>query len=148
MRWQDCVALALAALPFLTACSGESKEPAETVSAINWSDGSRVVQRTPKSPRQQAEEAGNATAMWVTDRGFEPRQITVAQGSRVKIYLLNQGLNEHNLVIPRFGIVTQPLVRGADTYVEFTASAKGSWPYFSDAPGAQERGIDGLLVVE
>lgn len=148
MRWQDCVALALAALPFLTACSGDSKEPAKTVSAINWSDGARIVQRTPKTPRQQAEEAGNATAMKVTDHGFEPAQLTVSYGSRVKIYLTNIGVREHNLVIPRFGIVTQPLVRGSDTYIEFTASAKGRWPFFSDAPGAQERGLTGQLIIE
>lgn len=148
MRWQDCVALALVALPFLSACSGDAKEPAESVSAIKWSEGAKIVQRTPKPPRQQAEEAGNATEMRLTDHGFEPAQMTVPYGSRVKIYLMNQGLSEHNLVIPRFGIVTQPLVRGADTYVEFTASAKGRWPYFSDAPGAPERGINGVLVIE
>lgn len=148
MRWQDCVALALVAVPFLSACTGESKEPTETVSAINWSDGSQIVQRTPKSPRQQAEEAGGATTMRVTDHGFEPAQVTAPFGSRVKIYLTNQGVREHNIVIPRFGIVTQPLVRGGDTYIEFTASAKGRWPFFSDAPGAQERGFDGVLVVE
>lgn len=147
MRWQDCVALALAALPFLSACSGD-KEPAESVSNIRWSDGGKIVQRTPKSPRQQAEEAGNATSMRMTDHGFEPRQVTTAVGSRVKIYLVNQGVSEHNLVIPRFGIVTQPLVRGGDTYIEFTAGAKGRWPFFSDAPGAPERGFDGVLIVE
>jgi plastocyanin len=148
MRWKLCAALTLLALPFLSACTGESNQPAETVSAIDWSDGSRIVQRSPKSPRQQAEEAGGALEVRVSDAGFQPSQVRAAYGSRVKIYLLNTGIREHNIVIPRFGIVTQPLVQGGDTYIEFTASEKGRWPFFSDGPGAHERGLDGVLIVE
>lgn len=148
MRWQDCVALVLLALPVVGGCSARREEPVKSASAVNWSNGSRIVQRAPELPSKQVAEVAGAQSIRVTDHGFEPAQLTVTHGSRVKIYLTNYGLNEHNMVIPRFGIVTQPLTRGADTYIEFTASAKGSWPFFSDAPGAPERGIDGLLVVE
>jgi plastocyanin len=148
MRWQYCVGLVLLALPLLGACSTRAEEPAHAVSGIDWSDGSRIVQRTGKSPREQAAEAGGAVEVTVTDSGFQPAVINALVGNRVKIYLQNQGQHEHNLVIPRFGIVTQPLVRGGDTYVEFTASQKGRWPFFSNAPGVQERGLAGELIVE
>lgn len=148
MRWQVCVALGLLALPFLSACTGKSDEPTKPVSSVNWSDGRRIVQQAPRLPSDQVAEVEGAQKVRVTDHGFEPSQMRAAVGSRVKIYLTNYGIREHNMVIPRFGIVTQPLARGADTYIEFTASAKGTWPFFSDAPGAQERGFTGQLIVE
>lgn len=148
MRWQHCVGLALLALPLLGACNSRAEEPAHAVSGIDWSDGSRIVQRTRKTPREQATEAGGAVEITVSESGFQPAVVHALEGNRVKIYLQNQGKQEHNLVIPRFGIVTQPLVRGGDTYVEFTASQKGRWPFFSDASGVKERGLEGELIVD
>jgi FtsP/CotA-like multicopper oxidase with cupredoxin domain len=149
MRWQRRVCLGLLGLSLLWGCGRSAKEPVQPASASPvLGDHSLIVQREPLSPRQQAERQQGVTAVTVTDRGFQPTQVRVVYGTRVKIYLTNRGKSEHNMVIPRFGIVTSPLTQGGDTYIEFTASERGHWPFFSDAPGTPERGLAGELIVE
>ncbi len=112
---------------------------------------SYIIQDKPKPIAQLMEGKTGVVMMSMTDRGVEPSTITAKLGDEVRIYVKNNGTKEHNLVIPQFGVVTRNMAPGADNYIAFTASIKGSWPFFSDASnkGAKaEAGLQGILKVE
>ena len=107
-----------------------------------------AIQEAPVPIAQQMAGQTGVVEMAVTARGYEPAQLTVGLNDRVQIHLVNRDSKEHNLVLERWGIITAPLAPGAETYIEFTASEKGAWPIFSDAPGVAEAGYDATLQVE
>lgn len=107
-----------------------------------------TIQSAPMPVDKQMAGQTGIVQMAVTDRGFEPRMLTAPIGGPVKIHLRNTGKQPHNFMVPRFGIVTGDLAPGAENYIEFPASQKGDWPFFSDSPGQEEPGLDGILKVE
>lgn len=116
-----------------------------------WEEpGSRVlaIQTEPMSIAEQMKGQTGIVHMTVSEQGFLPPLLRVKEGSRVRIHLSNTGSKEHNLILPRFGIVAAVMPPGGENYIEFTASEKGRWPFFSDASGQEELGLVGTLVVE
>jgi len=107
-----------------------------------------VIQTEPRPIAAQMAGKTGIARVTVTDRGFEPARITARVGDRVKVHLRNAGTREHNLILPRYGVFPQNLAPGGETYIEFTASEAGAWPFFSDAPGSPEPGLAGELRVE
>lgn len=107
-----------------------------------------IVQTEPVPIEQQMAGKEGIIRVTVTDKGFEPAQITTTVGGRVRIHLVNQGTKEHTLTLPRWGIFTRNLGPGEENYIEFTANEKGDFTFFSDAPGAKEAGLEGVLKVE
>jgi len=140
----------LAAL-LLAGCGSRRGIPEAGVPRYPWdADGTQavIIQDRPLSVAQQMKGQTGVLTLEVSDTGFVPPLIRVAEGSRVKIHLRNTGARYHNLVIPRFGIVAGAIPPGGENYIEFTASEKGAWPFFSDAPGYMETGLLGTLLVE
>lgn len=84
----------------------------------------------------------------ITEGGFRPQIIPAKVGGQVRIHVRNAGTAAHNVIIPRYGIVTRTLGPGEESYVEFTAGEKGDWPLYSDAPGEPETSLVGTLKVE
>jgi len=116
-----------------------------------WDEpGARVlaIQTEPVPIEEQMKGQTGIIHMAVSEEGFVPPLIRVKEGDRVRIHLRNTGRREHNLVLPRFGIVAGVMPPGGENYIEFTASEKGRWPFFSDASGREEIGLVGTLVVE
>jgi len=107
-----------------------------------------AIQDKPVSIAEQMKGQEGIVTLTMTEAGFSPNILNVSIGDRVKIYLKNDSPGEHNLVIERFGIATSLMAPRAENYVEFTASEKGQWPFFSDAPGQVEEPFRGLLKVE
>lgn len=107
-----------------------------------------TVQTEPVPIAQQMAGQSGVVRVVVTDKGFEPDVIATTVGGRVKIHLINQGTKEHTLSIPRWAIFTRNLAPGEENYIEFTASEKGIWPFFSDTPGEPEPGLAGEVKVE
>jgi uncharacterized cupredoxin-like copper-binding protein len=83
----------------------------------------------------------------ITDTGFHPTTIHGTTGSSVKIHVKNQGRNVHNFIIPAYYIFSPNLRAGESTDIEFTPDKKGTFPYYSDAPGTKEPGFIGNLIV-
>lgn len=131
-------------------CAGRkpASEPIQPPAGPEFSAPSVITQTAPIPIAKQLEGQVGVKVLVVTDTGFEPAAITVRAGDVVKLHVLNRGAREHNLVIPRFTIATSNMAPGAENYVEFTADAKGAWPFFSDAPGQAETGLLGSLKVE
>lgn len=86
--------------------------------------------------------------MRITDQGFAPPVITTTVGGRVRIHLRNGSSRAQNLSIPRFGIYSRSMDPGDENYIEFTASQKGDWPFFSDPTEGAEPLATGRLQVE
>lgn len=107
-----------------------------------------IAQQEPIDIGKQMEGLTGIVEMEVTDERFTPQLLSVAVGATVRIHLRNAGTNPHNLIIPRFRVVTSNLPPGGENYIEFTASQKGAWPFYSDAPGVMEPGLQGALQVE
>lgn len=107
-----------------------------------------AIQDKPVPVAQQMAGQTDVTEMVVTDSGIEPKILATTVGGKVKIHLRNKGSKEHNLIVPEFGIVTSNLGPGQENYIEFTANKKGTWAFFSDAPGKAEPGLAGSLKVE
>lgn len=126
-----------------------ARPPATPLAADNGGPSSSyILQREPVPITAQMAGAVGVVRVVVTDRGFEPGQILAKKGERVKVYLQNKGAKPHNLVIPRFHIATSAMLPGGENYIEFTAGERGSWEFFSDAPGVAEEGLAGRLKVE
>lgn len=129
-------------------------EPAPLVTGSPWEDApagnEAVTAQTEPVPiaRQMAGQTG-IVQMVLTDEGIQPGELRTTVGGRVKIHVRNEGKQEHNLVIPRWGIYpTHNLPPGGETYIEFTAGEKGAWEFYSDAPGKVEAALKGILKVE
>jgi uncharacterized cupredoxin-like copper-binding protein len=83
----------------------------------------------------------------ITDTCFQPNILKGSVGSTVKIHLINKGKKEHNFVLPAFYIFSPNLHAGESTDIEFSPDKAGTFPYDSDAPGFQEPGLSGHLIV-
>jgi plastocyanin len=114
-------------------------EPGEKVIAI---------QTEPMSVAEQMKGQTGIVEMQVTDRGFEPKILRTTIGGTIKVHLRNTGSQVHNFVLPQFGIVAGNTMPGGDNYIEFTASQKGEWSFYSDTTGQPESGLNGTLKVE
>ncbi len=78
---------------------------------------------------------------------FEPSEILVKKGDRVKILLINdQGF--HDFVIDKLNIKAQRLDVGFVDVIEFTAKKKGEFQYYCSVGDHKERGMVGKLIVE
>lgn len=139
----------LLAVVGVAACS--SQTPHQEPAAVSQSESHPrpvITQRAPVPVQKQMEGRENVLRLVVTDEGFVPSVLRVQEGGRVRIHLQNEGNQEHNLVIPRWGIVARNMGPGEENYIEFTASQKGLWPFFSDTSGSSEARLRGTLQVE
>lgn len=148
MRSAACICL----LTLLLAGCGGARPPGDTETArMPWEEpGTRVlaIQTEPVPIAEQMKGQTGIVHMAVSEQGFLPPLLKVKEGDRVRIYLRNTGSREHNLILPRFGIAAGVMPPGGENYIEFTASERGRWPFFSDASGREEAGLVGTLVVE
>lgn len=146
MKRALCAAMLLL---FLTAgCSARQEPEPQPVAREPAQEHVVTIQTEPVPIAEQMEGQTGIIAVVVTDRRFEPDAITTTVGGRVKIHLINKGTKEHTLTIPRWDVFSRNLAPGEENYIEFTASEKGIWPFFSDAPGEPEAGLNGELKVE
>ncbi|OGE70918.1 hypothetical protein A2617_02175 [Candidatus Daviesbacteria bacterium RIFOXYD1_FULL_41_10] len=78
---------------------------------------------------------------------FEPNEIKVKKGDRVRItFTNNQGF--HDLTIPELNIKTKQLQVGQSDTVEFTADKAGTFEFFCSVPTHKDKGMVGKLIVE
>lgn len=60
---------------------------------------------------------------------FDPDTITVNEGDKVKLTLINQDDYDHGIAIDQFGVSQRIPAKGTIT-LEFVASTPGEWPYY------------------
>lgn len=61
--------------------------------------------------------------------GFDPESITIDQGDRIKLTVINEDDFDHGFAIDAFGI-SQRLPADGTIYVEFVATKSGEFPFY------------------
>ena len=79
------------------------------------------------------QETGEVIEMTIVSKKlewrFEPEEIDVNQGDRVKLTVINEDNFDHGFAIDAFGI-SQRLPANDQIYVEFVASKSGVFPFY------------------
>ncbi|MCL6549162.1 MAG: cupredoxin domain-containing protein, partial [Alicyclobacillus sp.] len=81
------------------------------------------------------------------DGSITPSFVSAKVNQPLRITVVNSGQRAHNLVIPDFYIFTHNLYPGEQVTVSFTPTRTGAFPYYSDAGGKPEPGMQGTLQV-
>lgn len=79
---------------------------------------------------------------------FEPANIKVKKGDKVKITFKNEGQYGHNLVIQDLNVKTSVIKNEESETIEFKVSEAGTYEIICSLPGHKDRGMVGKLVVE
>jgi len=143
--------VAVAVVLLLTGCGGKPHSDSHSHDPRHLAVDILDVQTEPVSIIKQMSGQEGVVRLTITPQGFDPARLTYRMGEKVKIHVVNEADRSHNLIIPRFGIAASVMSPSAQTYIEFTASAQGTWPFFSDAsrdPGDPVPGFVGTLKVE
>lgn len=82
-----------------------------------------------------------------TNFKFTPNQITVKNGTPVKITFKNTG-GTHDFVIEGINVRTPITQSGQNAAVEFTPTQTGSFEYYCSIGTHRQMGMKGTLVVE
>lgn len=75
---------------------------------------------------------------------FEPEEITVEQGDRLKLTVLNEDDFDHGFAIDAFGI-SQRLPANGQIYVEFVATKSGTFPFYCSVSCSDSKATGNLL---
>jgi len=145
------IVVIVAAVLLTVGCSSKVKPHHHTHDPRHLAVDILSVQSEPVPISRQMAQQEGIVRVSITPHGFSPALLTYKMGDKVKLHLVNESGRPHNLIIPRFGIATSVIAPTAQNYIEFTASAKGSWPFFSDAMrevGDPVPGFVGTLKVE
>lgn len=122
--------VALAVL--LAACGGGTKdEPAASSQpATSSAAGPREIKVT------------------LDDFSFEPQDITVKSGEKVKLVLVNDGSVAHDWHVDALNLSSPVVAPGQTATFEFTAGAAGSYASYCAEPGHEVLGMVGNIVIE
>ena len=78
---------------------------------------------------------------------FDPAEIKVAKGDKVKVTFKSAGMM-HDFVIDEFNVKTKQLKADEEETVEFTADKAGTFEYYCSVGKHRQMGMVGKLVVE
>jgi plastocyanin len=105
-----------------------------------------VVSKTPtQSPTDLSAE--KVFTVKGTSFAFNPNQLTVKKGEKVKIIFEDDG-GFHDLVVDGYNIQTQKVTTGNTSEVEFVADKAGTFAYYCSVANHREKGMQGTLTVE
>lgn len=77
---------------------------------------------------------------------FNPAQISLQAGEKVKVIFKNTGEARHDFVIEGLNIRTKIIAPGTSDTVEFTAPDTSTYTFYCSVPGHREAGMEGKLV--
>lgn len=128
--------LALALL--LAACGGgnqqssssTSSSPAATSSTSTTGSGVREIE------------------VVLNDFTFEPAEIRVKSGERVRLVLRNEGTVAHDWYVDALSLSTPLIQPGQSATYEFTAGEAGNYKTICTEPGHEALGMVGQLIIE
>lgn len=77
---------------------------------------------------------------------FNPAQISLQAGEKVKVIFKNTGEARHDFVMEGLNIKTKVIAPGTSDTVEFTAPDTDTYTFYCSVPGHREAGMEGKLV--
>lgn len=83
-----------------------------------------------------------------TEYSFDVDSLTVSEGDRIRITLMNTGTMPHDFVLDEFNARTRILQPGEIDTIEFTANTAGTYEYYCSVGNHRELGMVGTIVVE
>ncbi|CAN0413773.1 unnamed protein product, partial [Phaeothamnion confervicola] len=93
------------------------------------------------------ESAGATTASIDTvDINFEPKELTIAADTDVKITVTNKGVLQHDFHVDQLDI-TSKLLNGGETDTVTINAKPGTYQFWCTVPGHKEAGMTGTLTV-
>lgn len=84
----------------------------------------------------------------ISSAGFLPNRLSVHEGERVSLMIVNTDTRPHNLSIRDLNVSCDELKPSQSTVLQFSAGKKGQFSFVSDAPGYPETGYLGMLIIE
>lgn len=84
----------------------------------------------------------------ISGAGFLPNRLSVHEGERVSLMIVNTDTRPHNFSIRDLNVSCSELKPSQSTLLQFSADKKGQFSFVSDAPGYPETGYQGMLVIE
>lgn len=103
----------------------------------------------PAASSQPATSAGTREVRVVlNDFSFEPKDITVKSGEKVKLVLVNEGSVPHDWHVDSLKLSSPVVNAGQTATFEFTAGAKGNYDAYCAEPGHEVLGMVGTFVIE
>ncbi len=106
------------------------------------------AEETGQTPQEFRSPAIKEVTVIGTEFSFNPSNISLEAGERVRIIFKNQGRAPHNLVIEGLGIATRTIGGGQTDTIEFTASSSGVYTFFCSVFGHRTAGMEGTLNVK
>ncbi|MFC4768045.1 cupredoxin domain-containing protein [Effusibacillus consociatus] len=83
----------------------------------------------------------------ITDKELNPNIIQVRQGKPFRLEIRNTGKKPHNFTLPELNIYSYNLRSGERMKLQMQIDRRGSYKFYSDAPGEPETDLTGKLVV-
>jgi len=121
------------------------------VAVMSFSKDTEVTEPTQNTEATGTVETASSSVKFFavsgTNFAFDPKEIRVKEGDRVKITLTGAGY-PHDLKIDELGVATKIINAGETDTVEFVASKKGSFEYYCSVGKHREMGMVGTLIVE
>jgi plastocyanin len=127
-----------------------SNQPATNTNQLSASTTPAATQM-PTSPSVSTDSAMPTETKEFTVTGsafkFDPAEIKVKQGDKVRIVFKNSG-GMHDWVVDEFNARTKVLQSGQSETIEFVADKTGTFEYYCGVGNHRQMGMKGNLVVE
>lgn len=118
-----------------------------------------VAYDSPEAPHQtlalteeeKKEVIGKVAGLSLDSNGFTPKEFKIGAGEALTITLTGSDGSSHILAFddPKLSAVFINVRPGETRAVTFNVpTEKGSYIFFDDFPGARERGVEGIMIVE
>lgn len=119
----------------------------EVVQTTSQPDSDTVT--TNNTSTSDSTSSGQVKELTVTGSSFkfEPSNLTVNKGDKVKITFKNSG-GMHNFVIDEFNVKTKVIPAGQEEVVEFTADKAGTFEFYCGVGNHRAMGMKGMLEVK
>lgn len=123
----------------LAACGGGGNKQQSSSSSSSQSSSSSAT-----TTSAQAREI----SVVLSDFSFEPQEIRVKSGERVKFVIKNDGSVPHDWHVDALNLSTPLVAAGQTATFEFTAGQAGTYDSYCAEPGHDVLGMVGKLIIE
>lgn len=107
---------------------------------------------TPSGAAESGTPEATASAREITIIGSEysynPKNIQVEKGEKIKLIFRNMGAIAHNLVVEELGISTKTISKGEEDFIKFTASEGGILTFSCSIGNHKSLGMEGEIEVK
>ncbi|MGB3307023.1 MAG: cupredoxin domain-containing protein [Thermomicrobiales bacterium] len=131
--------------PGESAPAGKEASPSASPASEEASPASSPAAESGAAPAS----GGGATEAEVhtVDINFEPKELTIAANTDVKITVTNKGVLQHDFHVDQLDI-TSKMLNGGDSDTVTVNAKPGTYDFWCTVPGHKEAGMTGKLIVQ